>query len=74
MGVYKRGSYYWFKFRFLGQVIREPARTTSKTVAQAAERTRRRELELSYNGVPSSSGLSYGTLYGTPETSTPVSD
>ena len=52
MGVYKRGSHYWYKFRFLGQVIREPARTTSKTVAQAAERTRRRELELSYNGVP----------------------
>ena len=52
MGVYKRGSYYWYKFRFLSQVIREPARTTSKTVALAAERTRRRELELSYNGVP----------------------
>lgn len=52
MGVYKRGSYYWFKFRFLGQVIREPARTTSKPVAHAAERTRRRELELSYNGIP----------------------
>jgi integrase len=52
MGAYKRGNRYWYKFRFLGQVVRESAHTTSKTVAEAAERSRRRELELAYNGIP----------------------
>ena len=49
--VYKRGRVWWFKFRFEAQVIRESAKTTSKTVAREAERTRRRQLELSVNGI-----------------------
>src|SRR5690348_7583576 len=51
MGVYKRGGVYWFKFRFEGQIIRESAKTASKTVAKEAERVRRRQLEMSVNGI-----------------------
>jgi hypothetical protein len=51
MGVYKRGGVYWFKFRFEGQVIRESAKTASKTVAKEAEKARRRQLEMSINGI-----------------------
>jgi integrase len=52
MSVYKRGRTYWFKFLFQGQLIRESARTNSKTVAREAERARRRELELAINRIP----------------------
>jgi hypothetical protein len=51
MSVYKRGETYWFKFLFQGQLIRESAKTNSKTVAREAERARRRELELAVNRV-----------------------
>jgi hypothetical protein len=52
MSVYKRGQTYWYKFVFEGQVIRESAKTNSKTVAREAERARRRELELAVNRIP----------------------
>lgn len=58
MGVYRRankgkkGKIYWFKFKFNGQLIRQSAQTTSKTVAREAERARRRELELAVNQIP----------------------
>lgn len=32
MSVYKRGNTYWYKFQFNGQIIRESAKTNSKTV------------------------------------------
>jgi integrase len=51
MSLYKRGNVWWFKFRFEGQVIRESANTTSKTLARDAERARRRELERVVNGI-----------------------
>jgi hypothetical protein len=51
MSVYKRGDTWWFKFKFAGQTIRESAKTSSKTVAKSAERTRRRELEEGFNGI-----------------------
>ena len=51
MGVYKRGETYWFKFLFQGQLIRESAKTNSKTVAREAERARRRDLELAVNRI-----------------------
>jgi integrase len=51
MSVYKRGGVWWFKFRFEGQVIRESAKTVSKSLAREAERARRRELETAINGV-----------------------
>src|SRR5215472_3498861 len=51
MSVYKRGNIWWFKFRFEGQVIRESANTTSKTLARDAERARRRELETAVNRI-----------------------
>jgi integrase len=51
MSAYRRGKTFWFKFRFGGQVIRESARTASKTVAKEAERARRRQLEDAANGI-----------------------
>ena len=52
MSLYKRGDVWWYKFCFNGQVIRESAKTNSKTVAKDAERARRRELEQAYNHIP----------------------
>jgi hypothetical protein len=51
MSLYKRGDVWWFKFRFAGQVIRESSKSDSKTIARDAERTRRRELEESWNQI-----------------------
>jgi integrase len=52
MSVYKRGQAYWYKFLFQGQLIRESAKTNSKTLAREAERARRRELEMAINRIP----------------------
>jgi len=51
VSVYKRGDVWWYKFRFAGQVVRESSKSESKTVAKDAERSRRRELEESYNQI-----------------------
>jgi integrase len=51
MSVYRRGDVWWYKFRFAGQVIRESSKSESKTVAKEAERSRRRELEESWNQI-----------------------
>ena len=51
MSIYRRGKIWWFKFRFEGQIIRESAMTTSKTIAREAERTRRRDLERAINRI-----------------------
>jgi integrase len=51
MSLYKRGDVWWYKFRFAGQVIRESSKSESKTVAKEAERSRRRELEESFNRI-----------------------
>ena len=50
MSLYKRGEVWWYKFRFGGgQVIRETSKSESRTVAKEAERSRRREMEESFN-------------------------
>src|SRR5690349_13470159 len=51
MSVYRRGDVWWYKFRFENQVIRESAKTGSKTLAKEAERARRRQMEMSVNGI-----------------------
>ncbi len=54
MAVYrptKDSKVWWYDFIFEGQRVRESAKTRSKTVARDAEKTRRRELEESYNGI-----------------------
>jgi integrase len=51
MALYKRGGIWWYEFWFQGQRIRESARTTSKTVAKEAERSRRSKLERAVNGI-----------------------
>jgi integrase len=52
MSVFKRGRTWCYEFVFAGQRIRESSMSRSKTVAVAAERTRRRELEESINRIP----------------------
>ena len=52
MSLYRRGEVWWYKFRFNGQLVRESARTNSKTLARQAEQSRRRELELAVNRIP----------------------
>jgi integrase len=54
MSVYKpskQSKTWWYDFIFEGQRVRESTKTRSKTVAKNAEKTRRRELEESYNGI-----------------------
>lgn len=51
MSVFKRGNVYWYHFIFAGRHIQEPAKTTSKTLARAAEQRRRREPEEGFNSV-----------------------
>jgi len=50
--LYKRGSKWWFKFKFAGRTYREPAKTSSKSLARDVERVRRREIEAAYSRVP----------------------
>lgn len=57
MSVYKRGGFWYYKFRFQKQLIREAAHTKSKVVAVAAERERRRSLEMSFNRIPKREAL-----------------
>ena len=40
MAIFPRGKIWWYKFYFTGQQIRESSKSTSKTVAKNAERTR----------------------------------
>jgi len=42
---------WWYEFRFAGQIVRESAKTRSKTIARRAEQARRRELEEGYHGL-----------------------
>jgi hypothetical protein len=37
MASFKMGGIWWYKFYFAGQEIRESSKSTSKTVAKAAE-------------------------------------
>jgi hypothetical protein len=48
--LYQRGKEktWWYRFHFGGRIVHESSKSTSKTVAREAERTRRRELELKY--------------------------
>lgn len=51
MALFKRGGMSWYKFYFAGQLIRESARSSSKTVAKNAEQQRRRELEAGFHNL-----------------------
>ena len=51
MSIFRRGEVWWYKFQFAGQVFRESSKSESKTIARDAERSRRRELEGSYNRI-----------------------
>lgn len=49
MSTFKRGSIWWYTFRFRGQRIQESTSSTSKNLAIRAERQRRRQLEEGIN-------------------------
>lgn len=51
MAVFKRGEIWWYKFYFAGRPIRESSKSTSKTLAKAAEQQRKRELEAGFNNI-----------------------
>jgi hypothetical protein len=51
VSLIRRGKIWWYEFWFAGQRIQESSRSTSKTVARAAEQKRRRELEEGFNNV-----------------------
>ena len=51
MSLIRRGQIWWYEFWFASQRIQESSRSTSKTVARAAEQKRRRELEEGFNNV-----------------------
>jgi integrase len=51
MSVYKRGHVWWYKFKFQGQLIRESTHSGRADIARDAERSRRRELEMSVNRI-----------------------
>ena len=42
---------WWYEFRFAGQLVRESAKTRSKTMARRAEDARRRSMEEGYHGL-----------------------
>jgi hypothetical protein len=52
MAVYLRGQTWWYKFIYAGKMVRESAKTTRKTIALEAERSRRLELEKTFAGIP----------------------
>jgi hypothetical protein len=51
MALFKRGEVWWYKFYFAGELIRESSKSSSKTVAKAAEQRRRRELEAGFHNI-----------------------
>lgn len=53
-GEMKRTAVYYYKFIFAGRLIKESAKSKSKTVAKEAEKRRRRELETGFNGLSDS--------------------
>src|SRR4051812_47579292 len=50
-GELRHTKTWYYKFIFAGRLIKESAKTTSKTVAKEAEKKRRRELEEGFNGL-----------------------
>lgn len=50
-GELKHTHVWYYEFIFAGRLVKESAKTTSKTVAKQAEQARRRELEKGFNGV-----------------------
>jgi hypothetical protein len=47
----RRGEIWWYDFQFGNQRIRESTKSTSKTVARAAEQQRRRDLEHGFHNI-----------------------
>lgn len=48
---YPNSTKWWYDFRFCGRRIRESTRSSNKTIAREAERTRRKQLEERFNGI-----------------------
>jgi integrase len=55
MSVYQRGSVWWYSFTFAGRHYQESSKSQNKSIARDAQKARRRELELGYNGLSTTS-------------------
>lgn len=51
MSLFRRGNVWWYEFWFANRRVRESAKTAAKTLAKAAEQTRRRALETGFNNL-----------------------
>lgn len=51
MAVFLRQKTWWYEFFFAGRRIRESSKSSSKTLAKTAEKTRRDELENAFNNI-----------------------
>jgi hypothetical protein len=51
MSLYRRGKVWHYEFSIDGSRVRGTTKTTSKEIAEKAERERRRELERAINGI-----------------------
>jgi integrase len=51
-GEQKESRVWWYEFTFAGKRVRESSKSTRKTIAQQAEKTRRLELERALVGIP----------------------
>jgi integrase len=51
VSLYRRGNVWWYKFRFEGETYCESSKSASKTIAADAQRSRRRELEQTFNKI-----------------------
>ncbi len=67
MGLTKRGSVWWIRFKFEGQLVWESAKTDKKTEAERYERNRRSEMEQSVRGAdPRRSGANWSPRRSSP--------
>jgi hypothetical protein len=51
MALYRRGTTWWFKFKYAGRVYRESAGTANENLAQKIVRKRHREIEEITHGI-----------------------
>ncbi|MGI9071912.1 MAG: tyrosine-type recombinase/integrase [Bryobacteraceae bacterium] len=67
-GELKHTKIWYYEFIFAGRLVKESAKTKSKTVAKEAEKQRRRELEEGFNGIADSRDQRIRSLTGLGQT------
>ncbi|MFL6353072.1 MAG: tyrosine-type recombinase/integrase [Bryobacteraceae bacterium] len=67
-GKLRHTKIWYYEFIFAGRLVKESAKTRSKTVAREAEKQRRRELEEGFNGISDRRDQRIRTLRGLAQT------